>query len=127
MMFDHRKKLLERLDDMEANPDSYIGPSDHPPEAPNKEAFRDARMFINALPPNIPWAPSLYLLSDGEVYFCWQSTGYYLDLGFFGDGEGGSYFGHDASTEIGCDEFDPARLPDELLDMLATRMPKADG
>jgi len=83
-------------------------------QPPNEAAVDDALAFLRLLPLGTP-NPTPTLSNDGEVGFFWKRDGYYIDIGFYGDGKY-SYFGEDPNgVEFGSDsELVESPLPDEL-------------
>ena len=109
------QELLETLDRLSKSGDYYVYPGG---QIPNDEAFNDARRFVESLP-RLRLVPKVVLIVDGEVNFSWETDRIHIDLGFHGDGEGGSYFARDESgTKYYCDSFDPDELPDEVLRLI---------
>ena len=109
------QELLETLDHLGESGDSYVYPGG---QTPNDEAFNDARKFVESLP-RLRLVPKIVLIVDGEVNFSWDTDGIHIDLGFHGDGEGGSYFAKDESgIKYYCDSFAPDELPDEILRLI---------
>ena len=110
------QRLLDALDRMRASGDYYVYPGG---QIPNDEAFNDARLFVQSLP-LLTIVPKISLVVDGEVNFKWNSNDIHIDLGFYGDGEGGSYFAKDRSgNKYYCDSFSPNELPEEILCLIS--------
>ena len=83
------------------------------------EAFEDAICFVEKLPPLV-LQPRISLVIDGEVNFSWKTDEVYIDLGFYGDGEGGSYFAEDsAGHKYYGDSFPPGELPQEIVQLIS--------
>ena len=81
-------KLLRQLDVIQNTPESERWPN---ADWPSEQAFKDANLFIQRLPPTAIHMPDLGLADDGEVNFLWKVGGVHLDLGFYGTGSF-SYF-----------------------------------
>ena len=73
--------LLRRLDEIQNTPvpDRWPGAA-----WPTEQAFADARLFIQCLPPIPIRLPSIGLADDGEVNFLWKLNEVHIDLGFYG-------------------------------------------
>lgn len=109
------RELVETLEHLHESGDYYVYPGG---QIPNRKAFDDARRFIESLP-TLRIVPTIALIVDGEVNFSWDTDGVHIDLGFHGDGEGGSYFAKDDSgRKYYCDSFAPDELPDEILRLI---------
>lgn len=108
---DENTELLSRLENLRRSGDRHVYPGGR---RPVEAAFVDARLFLENLRP-LRIIPRLTLVDDGEINFGWDSDNIYIDLGFYGDGEGGSYFAEDDSgRKYHCDSFRPESLPDEI-------------
>ena len=106
------ERLRNALEHLRVSGDSYVYPGG---QIPNQEAFNDARLFVLSLP-LLKIVPKISLVVDGEVNFKWNNNGSHIDLGFYGDGEGGSYFAKDPSgRKYYCDSFSASELPEEIL------------
>lgn len=112
---DETTELLSRLENLRRSGDRYVYPGGR---RPDEAAFADARLFLEKLAP-LKITPRITLVADGEISFGWQSDGIYIDLGFYGDGEGGSYYAEDGSgRKYHCDSFPPESLPDEIARLI---------
>ena len=107
--------LLSRLDDLRKSGDRYVYPGG---KRPVDAAFVDARLFLRNLAP-LRITPTISLVADGEINFAWESDGVHIDLGFYGDGEGGSYYAEDSSgRQYHCDSFPPEELPHDIARLI---------
>ena len=107
--------LLSRLDDLRKSGDRYVYPGG---KRPVDAAFVDARLFLKNLVP-LRITPTISLVADGEINFAWESDGVHIDLGFYGDGEGGSYYAEDSSgRQYHCDSFPPKELPHDIARLI---------
>ena len=113
-----RDHLLARLAEIRADREKHSYGT-----VPNDKAFQDALRFVGAMPANLRAMPVITIVCDGEVNFSIQDRGLYLDLGFYGDGEGGSYYGRHRigkiTEEYYADDFNPADPPSDLLRLIA--------
>lgn len=108
---DVANELLVRLENLRRSGDRYVYPGGM---RPVEAAFADARLFLESLAP-LRITPKISLVSDGEINFAWDGEGIYVDLGFYGDGEGGSYYAEDSSgNRYHCDSFAPEQLPHDV-------------
>ena len=99
--------------------DLYVYPGGR---RPTDLAFSEARFLVSKLP-SLRIIPEISLVADGEVNFLWNDNDVYIDLGFYGTGEG-SYYARDSdSREYFCDRF-PVKegLPCEVA-VLVRRTP----
>ena len=110
---DATDELLAHLEELRTSGDRYVYPGG---TRPDEAAFRDARSFLTNLAP-LKFIPKITLVADGEVNFLWESAEVYVDLGFHGDGEGGSYYAEEkrASRKYHCDSFPSEELPSEIV------------
>ena len=115
-----RDHLLARLTELCADREKHTYPGG---TAPNDQAVQDALSFVGAMPANLRAMPVISLVVDGEVNFAIQHRGLYLDLGFYGDGEGGSYYAEhrigNRTEKYHADDFPPADPPSDLLRLIA--------
>jgi hypothetical protein len=98
--------LLSYLD-VEEGWDGYRG------KIPNRQAVLDAIEFLRLLPDGMPQSEPM-LASDGEVGLFWNIDGYYIDIGFYGDGKLSFHFELPDGKEFGASYEGVAVLPEEL-------------
>ena len=111
------RELIDRLEELRQSGETYVYPGGR---RPVEAAFEDARRFLENLP-ELVRKPTITLVIDGEINFSWDYGDLYIDLGFYGDGEGGSYFAEDRyGREYGIESFDPSTLPDEILRLITS-------
>ena len=105
------QEVLSRLDNLRESGDRYVYPGG---KGPADAAFDDARRFLEGLS-ELKIHPKLSLVADGEINFSWENDDVYIDLGFYGDGKGGSYYAEDSSgRKYYRDSFPPDKLPREI-------------
>ena len=108
-------KLIDRLEELRQSGDSYVYPGG---TRPADAAFNDARLFIENLPV-LAIEPAISLVVDGEINFSWKTDDIYVDLGFYGDGDGGSCFAEDcAGRKYYYDSFPADELPEEVARLI---------
>lgn len=115
---DSNMSLFHRLDRLRYSGDDFVYPGGI---RPTDLAFADAQFFISKLP-SLRIIPEISLVADGEINFLWNDGGIYIDLGFYGVGEG-SYYARDSNDrEYFCDRFPVSQgLPDQLFELIRTR------
>lgn len=98
-------------------------------ELPPKAAFLESFRFIRALPDRIAHAPAIKT-SPMEVRLSWRTDRAKILVGFYGDGEGGSYvmerfnFKGTVSDRVACDDFKAEEPPAPLLHTIASWKPE---
>ena len=111
------KDLIRELDELHHSGEANVYPGG---KRPADAAFDDARRFIENLPP-LTIRPEISMVVDGEINFSWKTNDVYIDLGFYGDGEGGSYFAEVSSgRKYYCDSFPPDELPKAIARLIAS-------
>lgn len=109
------QEVLSRLDNLRESGDRYVYPGG---KGPVDAAFDDARRFLEGLS-ELKFHPKISLVADGEINFSWENDDVYIDLGFYGDGKGGSYYAEDSSgRKYYRDSFHPDKLPSEVADLI---------
>ena len=88
---------------------------------PSSDAIDDALRFVDLLPVDSP-TPHVSVADDGEINFFWRSSGVYVDVGFFGDGQIHYYARvEDPSIDVdGSQPFSGRSLPRDLVIPITT-------
>ena len=112
---DQKIRLNERLQELRQTVLEHVSFDD---TSPVQRALAEAGEFIDCLPFPLIFMPEISLARDGEVNFFWQNDMFYLDLGFYGDGNGSCFARTIYGRKIHLDRIAPkGPLPSELHEL----------